>query len=58
MDLETKYFDLTFFTNDSEASILDRFKGLLKIFEFFDILVGYIRISGFHQLFKSFEKIE
>ena len=58
MDLETKYTDLTFFTNDSKDSILDRFKAVLKTVEFFDILVGYFRVSGFHQLYKSFEKIE
>ncbi len=58
MDIETKYTDLTFFTNDSEDSILDRFKSVLKTVEFFDILVGYFRISGFHRLYKSFEKIE
>jgi len=41
MEIETKYTDLTFFTNDSEDSILDRFKAVLKTVEFFDILVGY-----------------
>jgi superfamily II DNA/RNA helicase len=54
----TKYTDLTFFTNDSDDSLLDRFKAVLKTVEFFDILVGYFRISGFYQLYKSFETIK
>lgn len=58
MEIEGKYTDLTFFTNDGETSILDRFKAVLKTVEFFDILVGYFRISGFYQLYKSFEGIE
>lgn len=56
--METKYTDLTFFTNDSGDSLLDRFKAVLKTVEFFDILVGYFRISGFYQLYKSFETIK
>ncbi|MCF8239851.1 MAG: hypothetical protein K9J16_00590 [Melioribacteraceae bacterium] len=55
MDIETKYTDLIFIANDSEDSILDRFRAVLKTVEFFDILVGYFRISGFQQLYKSFE---
>ena len=58
MDKETKYTDLTFFTNEPDSTILDRFKSVLKTVEFFDILVGYFRVSGFHQLYKSFENIE
>ena len=58
MDKETKYTDLTFFTNEPDSTILDRFKSVLKTVEFFDILAGYFRVSGFHQLYKSFENIE
>jgi len=58
MDNETKYTDLTFFTNEPNNTILDRFKAVLKTVEFFDIIVGYFRVSGFYQLYKSFEKIE
>ena len=58
MDKDLKYNDLTFFTNEENNSLLDRFKTILKTVEFFDILVGYFRISGFHQLYKSFENIE
>ena len=52
------YTDLTFFTNEEGNTLLDRFKAVLKDVRFFDILVGYFRISGFHQLYKSFENIE
>jgi superfamily II DNA/RNA helicase/HKD family nuclease len=58
MEQETKYTDLTFFTNETENTVLERFKAILKTVEFFDIIVGYFRVSGFHQLYKSFEKIE
>ena len=58
MDIDLKYNDLTFFTNEENNTLLDRFKTILKTVEFFDVLVGYFRISGFHQLYKSFENIE
>jgi len=47
--------DLTFFTNESGATILDRFRKTLKDVQFFDILVGYFRTSGFFRLYKSFD---
>ena len=50
--------DLTFFTNEPGATLLDRFKKTLQDVQLFDILVGYFRISGFHQLYASFESIE
>ncbi|MFZ3137131.1 MAG: helicase-related protein [Thermodesulfovibrionales bacterium] len=50
--------DLTFFTNESGATILDRFRKTLKDVQFFDILVGYFRTSGFFRLYKSFETID
>ena len=58
MEVDLKYTDLTFFTNEENNTLLDRFKTILKTVEFFDVLVGYFRISGFHQLYKSFEDIE
>jgi len=58
MSQELKNNDLTFFTNEENNTLLDRFKTILKDVEFFDIIVGYFRISGFHRLYKSFEKIE
>ncbi|MDR2774034.1 MAG: phospholipase D-like domain-containing protein [Tannerella sp.] len=50
--------DTKFFTNDSGLTLLDRFKATLKDSKYFDILVGYFRISGFYQLYNSFEKID
>ena len=50
--------DLTFFTNERGATILDRFRKTLKDVQFFDILVGYFRTSGFFHLYKSFETID
>jgi len=50
--------DLTFFTNELGATILDRFRKTLKDVQFFDILVGYFRTSGFFHLHKSFETID
>lgn len=50
--------DLTFFTNDENDSLLERFKITLKDTRYFDILVGYFRTTGFFRLYKSFEDIE
>lgn len=50
--------DLTFFTNEPGATLLDRFKRTLKHVQYFDVLVGYFRTSGFYRLYDSFEDIE
>jgi len=50
--------DLTFFTNEPNATLLDRFKATLKDVQYFDILVGYFRTSGFHLLQEAFADIE
>ncbi len=50
--------DLTFFTNEEGASLLDRFKKTLKDVRLFDVIVGYFRTSGFFSLYQSFENIE
>ena len=50
--------DLTFFTNEEDKTLLDRFVTLLDHVQYFDILVGYFRTSGFFRLYKSFENIE
>ncbi len=50
--------DLTFFTNEPGATLLDRFKQILVNAKYFDILVGFFRTSGFHLLYESFEPIE
>ena len=47
--------DLTFFTNEQGQTLLDRFISTLRHVQFFDVLVGYFRTSGFHQLYESLE---
>ncbi|MCP4702316.1 MAG: hypothetical protein GY862_36470 [Gammaproteobacteria bacterium] len=50
--------DITFFTNEPDQNLLDRFKATLKFVRFFDVLVGYFRTSGFHLLQDALEPIE
>ena len=50
--------DLTFFTNEEGQKLEDRFRSTLKDVQYFDILVGYFRTSGFYKLYKNFEDIE
>lgn len=50
--------DLTFFTNDEEDSLLDRFKTTFKDVKSLDILVGYFRTSGFHLLYEDLEDVD
>ena len=50
--------DLTFFTNEPGATLLDRFKSTLRGVQFFDVLVGYFRTSGFHLMHEAFADIE
>jgi hypothetical protein len=51
--------DLTFFTNEPERTLYDRFNSLLKSnTQFFDVLVGYFRTSGFHLLYPAMEDVE
>ena len=53
----TRSSDLTFITNEGEQNLLERFKILIKDTEFFDVLVGYFRTSGFFQLYRSLESV-
>jgi len=51
--------DLTFFTNEPDQTLLDRFKVTIEQnTRFFDVLVGFFRTSGFYKLYKSLEKAE
>lgn len=50
--------DFRFFTNTDRDSLLSRFQTTLKDARYFDVLVGYLRASGFNNLYKSFTKIE
>jgi superfamily II DNA or RNA helicase/HKD family nuclease len=55
--VSTNRTDLTFFTNEKDQTLLDRFRATLVDTEFFDVLVGYFRSSGFYQLYESIEPI-
>ena len=51
--------DLTFITNEDGRSLSDRFRVLLGDYtRFFDCLVGYFYISGFHRLHPALAKTE
>ena len=51
--------DLTFITNEAGKSLRDRFGVLLgHDTRYFDCLVGYFFISGFHKLYPALEKVE
>jgi len=55
---ETNKTDATFFTNEEGSSLLNRFKRTLADTKYFDVLVGYFRVSGFYQLHDSIEGLE
>lgn len=50
--------DLTFFTNEPDSTLLDRFKATLFDKKYFDVLVGYFRTSGFDLLAESLQSVE
>lgn len=51
--------DLTFFTNGPERNLYERFRKILNSHtEFFDVLVGYFRTSGFYHLYPALEDVE
>ena len=50
--------DLTFFTNEPGATLLDRFRRTLSDVQYFDVLVGYFRTSGFYQLYDALETVD
>ena len=51
--------DLTFFTNEPERDLYSRFSKILKSnTQFFDILVGYFRTSGFFKMYEAMENVE
>lgn len=63
MDVNTErkaqqHTDLTFFTNEKGSTLLDRFLRTLKDTQYFDVLVGYFRSSGFYQLHEAIEKVD
>ena len=51
--------DLKFFTNEPERDLYSRFSTILKSnTQFFDVLVGYFRTSGFFKLWPAMQSIE
>lgn len=51
--------DLTFFTNEPERDLYSRFSKILKSnTQFFDVLVGYFRTSGFFKMYEAMESVE
>lgn len=51
--------DLKFFTNEPERDLYSRFSTILKSnTQFFDVLVGYFRTSGFFKLYEALESVE
>ena len=51
--------DLKFFTNEPERDLYSRFSAILKSnTQFFDVLVGYFRSSGFFKMYEALEQVE
>ena len=50
--------DTTFITNETENTLRDRFRVLIKDTRLFDVLVGFFFTSGFHAIYQSLEKTE
>ena len=51
--------DLKFFTNEPERDLYGRFASILKSnTQFFDVLVGYFRTSGFFRIWESMVSVE
>src|SRR6266487_210103 len=51
--------DLTFITNEAGNHLRDRFNALLETdTRYFDCLVGYFYISGFHKIYPALESVD
>lgn len=51
--------DQTFFTNEPERNLYERFSKILNSnTQFFDVLVGYFRTSGFFNLYQAMHNVE
>lgn len=50
--------DTSFITNEPGQTLKDRFRELIKDCKYFDALVGYFCISGFHQLQDALQNTE
>ncbi len=49
------HLNTKFFTNEPEGNLLSRFRQILKGAEFFDVIVGFFKLSGFFNLYKELE---
>ena len=54
----SNFTDSKFFTNEPDTTLYDRFQKILSNTQYFDVLVGYFRSSGFHRLQEAFKDIE
>lgn len=53
------YTDTKFFTNEPENTLYERFAAILRSnTQFFDVLVGYFRTSGFFRMYEALEDVE
>ncbi len=50
--------DLTFIVNEEGKTLKSRFEQLIKDCKYFDCIVAYFYISGFHSLYKALENTE
>ena len=50
--------EITFITNETENTLRDRFRILIKEIRLFDVLVGFFFTSGFYAIYRSLEKTE
>lgn len=51
--------DLKFFTNEPDRNLYERFSNILKSYtQYFDILVGYFRTSGFFRLAEAMKDVD
>lgn len=56
--MSVSFNDLTFFTNESERKLIDRFKTLFEDTKELNIIVGYFYLSGLYQLQEKLEKVD
>jgi len=57
--MDMQHTDLKFFTNEPERDLYSRFSAILKSnTQFFDVLVGYFRASGFFKMYEALECVE
>ena len=57
--MEEKMDDLTFFTNEPNKTLAERFSKILANHtQYLDVLVGYFRASGFYEVYEALENTE